>query len=326
MVHLVAVGLSGRETTRGKARSCARRSRCAGAPQASDARWLTPERVRARTGVWGARRHPDAGQRAGRSVSRRPGPWPTQRHRPAPGSTRGRASGATETSADGVRLVLDRGEIRAGGGSSRPATPRRSSSRCSAGSRCTHLRDDDAAALRELAAQVGLGDVMWWDTENPYHYARWTPRRPPALRRSRSARQLSAPGVTRAARVARLVADLGGLYPALTRRRAGIRVGGTVRDDAGRAAVYRRAPPLSEAPLRARLRRQRHDVRIPRRAGARARRAGPSRPGGRPVCIQSDAACGARADPVRRARLQSRRAGGTEVPPDQLLHNRDSNV
>ena len=41
-------------------------------------------------------------------------------------------------------------------------------------------------------AQLGLGDVMVWDTERPYHYLRWTPdhrllfggARPPALPRA----------------------------------------------------------------------------------------------------------------------------------------------
>lgn len=66
---------------------------------------------------------------------------------------------------------------------------------------------------------VGLGDVMWWDTNRPYHYARWTPDgrilfggddRPNRRIRSGARRR----AVLRE-RAAALAADLGALYPAL---------------------------------------------------------------------------------------------------------------
>ena len=49
---------------------------------------------------------------------------------------------------------------------------------------------------RGSAPRSGLGDVMLWDTERPYHYVRWTPdhrllfggRDQPAKRKRRAAR------------------------------------------------------------------------------------------------------------------------------------------
>jgi glycine/D-amino acid oxidase-like deaminating enzyme len=64
--------------------------------------------------------------------------------------------------------------------------------------------------------QMGLGDVMFWDTGNPYHYARWTPDRrlvfggddePQVPRGTRR------PALGRHA--GRLIKDLVALYPAL---------------------------------------------------------------------------------------------------------------
>ena len=111
---------------------------------------------------------------------------------------------------------------------------------------------------------MGLGDVMLWDTEQPYHYARWTPDRRllfggqdrPKLPRAARPDALDR-------RAESLSAELAELYPALSGDGAGLRVGRAVRDDARRAAVHRRAPPLSATAVRARLRRQRHDVRLP---------------------------------------------------------------
>ena len=63
---------------------------------------------------------------------------------------------------------------------------------------------------------IGLGDVMLWDTDRPYHYLRWTPDhrllfggldRPPVPRATRPA--------ALQARAGRLIADLSALYPSL---------------------------------------------------------------------------------------------------------------
>jgi glycine/D-amino acid oxidase-like deaminating enzyme len=63
---------------------------------------------------------------------------------------------------------------------------------------------------------LGLGDVMLWDTGQPYHYLRWTPdrrllfgggdRQPPTARARASALER---------KVSELVKDLSGLYPSL---------------------------------------------------------------------------------------------------------------
>lgn len=64
--------------------------------------------------------------------------------------------------------------------------------------------------------RVGLGDVMLWDTERPYHYLRWTPDRRllfggrdrPRVRGGRRAAALRT-------RAGELAADLRGLFPSL---------------------------------------------------------------------------------------------------------------
>ena len=66
-----------------------------------------------------------------------------------------------------------------------------------------HLRDRDAAAAGAAKrARIGLGDVMLWDTERPYHYLRWTPdhrllfggARSPALPRATAPRRAARAG------------------------------------------------------------------------------------------------------------------------------------
>src|SRR6185295_3861670 len=65
-----------------------------------------------------------------------------------------------------------------------------------------------------------------------------------------------------AGNVAQRARALSRLVPGACRCAAPVRVGRIVRDDAGRPAVHRPAPALSTPPVRARLRRQRDDVRL----------------------------------------------------------------
>ena len=68
----------------------------------------------------------------------------------------------------------------------------------------------------QLRRRLGLGGVMMWDTERPYHYLRWTPDHQllfGGLDRPRLPRA-TRPAALRA-RAARLAAELAGLYPAL---------------------------------------------------------------------------------------------------------------
>jgi glycine/D-amino acid oxidase-like deaminating enzyme len=63
---------------------------------------------------------------------------------------------------------------------------------------------------------MGLGDVMLWDTERPYHYARWTPdHRLLFGGRDRSHRTARRRDNTMARRTADLAGDLSRLYPSL---------------------------------------------------------------------------------------------------------------
>ena len=66
---------------------------------------------------------------------------------------------------------------------------------------------------------VGLGDVMWWDTNRPYHYARWTPDGRLILggndRPNHSVHSHSKRRAFLRERAQTLAADLGALYPAL---------------------------------------------------------------------------------------------------------------
>jgi glycine/D-amino acid oxidase-like deaminating enzyme len=181
-----------------------------------DARWLTPERVRASTGVWssGGILMPGNAQAdpyraclalAGAAISAGARIYARSRVR------------RTETSADGVRLVLDRGEVRAA--QVIVATGYATSEFKPLLGRFTMYTTYALTTPRlpaSLRRRLGFGDVMWWDTEKPYHYARWTrdgrmlfggeDRRHGTVRSRRD---------EIAKRVARLVEDLGGLYPLL---------------------------------------------------------------------------------------------------------------
>lgn len=118
---------------------------------------------------------------------------------------------------DGVRIALDRGEVRAKwaviatGYATADFKPLAGRFRMSH----TYVIATPRIGVTTRRA-MGLGDVMVWDTENPYHYARWTPDRrvlfggqdeprvPGRARRLALARQAG-----------RLMNDLVALYPAL---------------------------------------------------------------------------------------------------------------
>ena len=117
--------------------------------------------------------------------------------------------------------------------------------------------------------RVGYGDLMIWDTERPYHYARWTPEhrlllggadRPVRRGRTRNAQFATA---TRELR-----AELRDDSSSAGRHRRRAHVGGSLRHHARQPAVHRSAPAISEASVCARLWRQRHDVRLPCRPSA----------------------------------------------------------
>jgi glycine/D-amino acid oxidase-like deaminating enzyme len=118
---------------------------------------------------------------------------------------------------DGVRIALDRGDVHAKwaviatGYATAEFKPLAGRFR---------LSNTYVIATARIGANdrrtMGLGDVMFWDTENPYHYGRWTPDRrllfgghdEPKL--PRPARR---PALARHA--GRLKKDLIGLYPAV---------------------------------------------------------------------------------------------------------------
>jgi len=69
---------------------------------------------------------------------------------------------------------------------------------------------------RDVSREVGLGDVMLWDTERPYHYARWTPDgRLLFGGRDRPAKKGPARLAALRSEATALSADLVDLYPAL---------------------------------------------------------------------------------------------------------------
>jgi glycine/D-amino acid oxidase-like deaminating enzyme len=62
---------------------------------------------------------------------------------------------------------------------------------------------------------LGLGDVMLWDTERPYHYLRWTPDNRLLFGGADRPRRPGSRRVALHAKARELVRDLSGLYPAL---------------------------------------------------------------------------------------------------------------
>ncbi len=141
---------------------------------------------------------------------------------------------------------------------------------------------------KRLRRSIGMGDVLLWDTERPYHYVRWTdddrlllggedrPVKPGARR--------DAQFTDRDQRASRLLPRG---VPVIRRTAGRLRMGRTVRDDAGRPALYRPAPSLSAARFRAGLWRQRQDLRRACRAHSRRTVARPGLTRPRLVCVQS---------------------------------------
>ena len=121
---------------------------------------------------------------------------------------------------------------------------------CALAARFRMLQADVVATQRipaRLRRELGLGDVMLWDAERPYHHARWTtdnrlllggcdwPPVPSVSARRRYAMVRQASGST--------------FEPALCGSRARghrFRVGRVVRHDARRSAVCRTASRLPE--------------------------------------------------------------------------------
>ncbi len=142
----------------------------------------------------------------------------------------------------------------------------------------------DARARRE----IGLADVLLWDTRRQYHYARWTADHRLLLGGAdRPIRGGPGPAARLSTAVAEIRAHFEAAAPGARRRRDRARLGGALREHAGQPALRRPAPPVSGPRLRARLRRQRHDVRLARRppagrAVARRRVEGP-----RPIYFRS---------------------------------------
>jgi glycine/D-amino acid oxidase-like deaminating enzyme len=72
--------------------------------------------------------------------------------------------------------------------------------------------------LSRLArTSLGLGDVMLWDTEEPYHYLRWTPDHRLLFGGGDRPHQSGSRWAVLRAKARELVRDLSGLYPALGR-------------------------------------------------------------------------------------------------------------
>ena len=140
------------------------------------------------------------------------------------------------------------------------------------------------AAIRR---RIGLGDLMLWDTERPYHYARWTDGRlilggadRPVLPKRRRL-----PALRSGAEAVRDYFTQ--LYPALEQAGTDYAWEGSLRHDPGQTALHRPPSPVSAPPVRARVRRERDDVRLPGRATAAGYLCRHRRTGSPAVRIQS---------------------------------------
>jgi glycine/D-amino acid oxidase-like deaminating enzyme len=116
----------------------------------------------------------------------------------------------------GVSVETDRGAVRAGQVivATGYATPEFKP--LAARFRMSHTYVVATAPIRAQARRdLGLGDVMLWDTEQPYHYARWTPDRRLLFGGGDRPRTRATTPAVRARRIDLLVDELHGLYPAL---------------------------------------------------------------------------------------------------------------
>ena len=120
--------------------------------------------------------------------------------------------------------------------------------------------------------RLGLSDVLLWDAERPYHYARWTSDHRLLLGGSdRLVRPRQRRGPMFAAATRELRAYFETQFSSLDGNGDADVVGGAVRHDARQSALHRAASPLSAPLVRLGLRWQRHDVRFS--GGATAARA-----------------------------------------------------
>ena len=111
---------------------------------------------------------------------------------------------------------------------------------------------------------IGLSDVVVWDTERPYHYARWTPEHRLLLG---GEDRLVRPGQRRRQQSTTAARDLRAYFearlPALATVRTERVMGGSLRDDRRQPSLHRSPSSISASLVRAGLRRQWHDLRLP---------------------------------------------------------------
>ena len=152
-----------------------------------------------------------------------------------------------------------------------------------------HLRRGDAAARRADASARSASPTSCCGTRG----ARTTTRAgPPTIACCSAAPIARSAAAASRRRVCRppwpeIRAPLRDAAPGARRRRDRARLGRAFREHAGQPALRRPAPPVSGPRLRARLRRQRHDVRLAGRPPAGRAMAGRQVEGPRPVYFPS---------------------------------------
>lgn len=113
---------------------------------------------------------------------------------------------------------------------------------------------------------VGLSDVMVWDTERPYHYARWTPERRLLMG---GEDRLVQPGQRRRQQFWIASRDLRAYFearlPALATVGNRVCLGRSLRDHPRQPSLHRSSPSILPSLVRPGLRRQWHDLRVSRR-------------------------------------------------------------